>query len=254
MHGFMETYSRWDQVLTTSLWALTTVCRQRWGELTHNGSTKNDEDVWARGGSITCLLLKGRMLSVWQCFLQTTWYFPSSFLIFSSSNSHPKFLPTHPKNQAFIGISAKKHISNFNYFHILSRWSSIGFKLPIAFPLAPTAVELGTSFPGQERRGRWTTWPIEASATCVVSWCVKRIGTILGSIIILPKSHPMLFKPYLSTTFQWWCSISESNMAVFSQWNIIRINMLVNLLCSQKWTTFKTSKKTSEPESKCRTR
>ena len=154
MHGFMETYSRWDQVLTTSLWALTTVCRQRWGELTHNGSTKNDEDVWARGGSIPCLLLKGRMLSVWQCFLQTTWYFPSSFLIFSSSNSHPKFLPTHPKNQAFIGISAKKHISNFNYFHILSRWSSIGFKLPIAFPLSSNCSWTGHIFP--RTRASWS--------------------------------------------------------------------------------------------------
>lgn len=143
-------------------------------------------------------------------------------LDFSSSNSHPKFLPTHPKNQAFIGISAKKYVSNFNYFHILSRWSSIGFKLPIAFPLAPTAVELGTSFPGQERRGRWTTWPIEASATCVVSWCVKRIGTKLGEnnrqyqevSSFCQNRIPCFFKSYLSTTFQWWCSISESNMAV----------------------------------------
>lgn len=93
----METYSRWDQVLTTSLWALTTVCSQRWGELTHNGSTKNDEDVWARGVSIPCLLLKGRMLSVWQCFRKQhgtfhlhSWFFFIKFPSQISSHSSEK--------------------------------------------------------------------------------------------------------------------------------------------------------------------
>ena len=85
---------RWYQVLTTSLWALTTVCSQRWGELTHNGSTENHEDIWARWGSIPCLLLKGRMLSVWQCFCKQhntfhllSWFFFIKFPSHSSEKS-----------------------------------------------------------------------------------------------------------------------------------------------------------------------
>lgn len=136
----------------TSLWALTTVCSQR-GE---NWLTTDLQKIMKTSG-------RGGFQSHVYYWRAECWACGSAFannmilsifiLAFFFIKSHPKFLPTHPNNHDFIGISAKKHFQLqllSHPFKVKFHW----FQASHSFPLSSNCSWTGHIFP--RTRASWS--------------------------------------------------------------------------------------------------